>query len=480
MRINHNIASLNIAQQLRNSNKRMTLSSTRLSSGVRINSVKDDATGMAISTKLENQERGLGKARENSLNGISLIQTLDGTLSSIHSMVHKMRELSIQASNDTNTTSDREKMQKEVEQLKQEIDVAAKNTSFNNIKLLYGDSERLVYNSEPVAGGVTFVSDSMKKGTLEYTVDKIGKPASLDIEIPSGTVPLGLEGKIFVNGAELNVNLEDTADDIGVKLLKAYDNAGMELIKLGTGKNKLVTLDEGSEEKINIEDKDDILMKAGFIISNLEDGTDAQVTLNGYTDKEFESTAKITTKGNHIEIVSDGGKQINIDLNFTVSESTGQYELNDGNSVGIDVGGGLKLEAKITEHGGIKIQVGQNKDMELDLFVEKIDLKSLGIENLSIGTFIGAQKGIQKLDIAVEKISLIRAKAGAYQNRFEYTIKNLDTAQDNTTIALSRIRDTDMAKEMTEYSKHQVIYQAGISILAQSNQRPQQILQLLG
>lgn len=478
MRINHNMSSLKAAQQLRYVNKRLSLASARLSSGSKINSVRDDAAGMSISTKLDNQVKGLEKANENTLNGISLVQTVDGVLSSINSMVQKIRELAVQSVNDTNTTSDRAKIQKEVSQLKEEIDSLSKRTSFNNIEILNGDAARLVYNENSIASKVTYVSEGVRAGELEYTINQIGTPASADItQLPEGIVPLNVEGMVKINGAEVFIKKEDTANDINAKMSQGYASAGLEIINTATG-DKIVSLEEGRNIEIEVSGSD-LISGIGYNISNSVPGTDAQVTLNSYTDSEFYNNHVITSKGNHIEILGNGGERIDIDLNFSIS-STGVYELNDGSETPQDAGGPITLTAKITNDGGIKIQLGQGKDMEVDMYIDKVNLKTLGLEHINLTTHIGSSNAIENLDIAIEKIATLRVKAGAYQNRFEFTSTNLNTTTDNTIIALSRIRDTDMAREMTEYSKNQVIYQAGISILSQSNQRPQQILQLLG
>ncbi len=488
MRISENIPALNAYTSLSRVNKRIDMSMRRLSSSSRINSVKDDAAGLAISNKLHDQINGLNKAGRNSMDGISAVQTAEGALQEVQDMVQRIRELSVQATNDSNEPEDRRKIQEEISSLKDEISGISDRAEFNKIKLLNGDACRLGIFSANMLGVAkcTYVSDNLPKDTLTYTIDKVGLPAVHNSN-PSA-VTGGIEGTLKINGETVHFETTDTPDDVVSKLKELSDRCNIDItipngktwndVKAGTAGFMMYTRDEGSSERIQISGDGAIINMLGLTAGTVY-GNDAEISNIDLNNVNLSSVIK----GNRIELTGTNGSNVIIQLELAKPLPDGSFALKNGDAVGaggaVSVTGGNDAKLELTDFGMLVFQIGPNKSMEINLQIPSVTLEALGIENLSVSSFELAQKSISMSENALSKISTIRARLGAYQNRLEHTYANLMTASENTTEARSRIFDTDMAWEMTEMTKNNVISQAGISIMAQANQRPQQILQLI-
>ncbi|MFD2922575.1 flagellin [Halobacillus naozhouensis] len=343
MRINHNIAALNTYRQLGQANNMRSDSMEKLSSGLRINNASDDAAGLAISEKMRGQIRGLEQAQRNSQDGISLIQTTEGALNETHSILQRMRELSVQSANDTNTDTDRQELQKEVNELAAEITRIGENTEFNTKNLLDGNF--------------------------------------------SGTFHIGAN-----EGQNLTLSVNDMRADA---------------LKVGQS----------------------------YTASTTDDTNGTLTMADGST-----ATWQAAVAGN------DGTDGIAGTADDVAGTEAGYY----------DASSKLVLQADQTLADGQKGAVG-------------IDISSQG----------AADSAVTTINTAIETVSAERAKLGATQNRLEHTINNLGTSAENLTAAESRIRDVDMAKEMMQQTKASILAQASQAMLAQSNQMPQGVLQLL-
>ncbi|MGG3841798.1 flagellin [Anoxybacillus kestanbolensis] len=375
MRINHNIQALNAYRNLAVNQSNTAKNLEKLSSGLRINRAADDAAGLAISEKMRSQIRGLEMAERNALDAISLIQTAEGALSSVHSMLQRMRELAVQASNDTNTADDRAALDQEIQQLKTEITRVATSTDFNKTALL--------------------------DGTFGTKVD----------QNPSNTTVLSVTGvaNITTGGG----------------------------LKAGT-----YTISWNSTDNVyELKSSNTVIGKA--------------------TDLATDGAGSITFKGWD----STNSKYTGVSL-ITVT-TNGAYKLNS-----------LKDNVKITGTES-NFQIGANEGQVVGLSISDMTTTGLGIDRVTVTDHASAQSAISVIDEAIRKVSEERGKLGAYQNRLEHTINNLKTAHENLTSAESRIRDTDMAMEMTNFTKNNILNQAAQAMLAQSNQLPQGILQLL-
>jgi len=771
MQINHNITALRTQNALNKANATADKHMRNLSSGLRINTAADDAAGMAISNKMKTQVRGLKRASMNAEDGISLVETAEGALGEVHSMLQRMRELAVQAANGTLESDDRRAIQQEVEQLKEEITNTSNLTEFNKITLLNGELDRRSFTDNENVSTVAYVSDTVQPGNYAYTISAVGTKAK--VEGITSTYTGGMGGIVSINGEETTISETDTVEEAFEKLRDLCERVGITMTRDETwgtengGKLYLETDEAGSNQSIEVLGTSTTLLEClGLVTSDYElipktSGTDARVNLIYKTAENpeygFDTTATVSTQGNRLTITDSNYQKIYIDLSvdengtelkngtqvvasagvkpvtgvtptladtvtgftyvlngktdalndYTIEfvESTTEvtqggspkvtvddtnkkiivtaYEiddltasdladsinlaitstgvtmvisgtpstgLKDGTVTATDVAitggvnevvakapgnvslGGLDFElsddigeylngfsfmvveaddteiaaaktaatadysddvtiagtkagniaytvknniitiyandiselkgneietvlnnsiakffdsentaaagtypvpggaaswtaaalplAKVTpacenakfneklndlariaandeknvqgklvaaekvdftvlDAGPLQLQVGANEGMKLEIQIPELTATALGLEFINMRTEESAGHAITLCDDAIAEISAVRSKLGAYQNRLEYTISNLDVTEENTTAALSRIEDADMAYEMAEYTQRNIISQAGVSMLAQANQRPQQILQLL-
>jgi flagellin len=418
MRINHNIAALNTYRQLTAGTNAASKSMEKLSSGLRINRAGDDAAGLAISEKMRGQIRGLEMASKNSQDAISLIQTAEGALNETHSILQRMRELAVQASNDTNTADDRAEIQKEISQLKEEIDRISATTEFNTKKLLNGN----VASTATVGGtnsanidNAEVVNAILKSGTYTLTVANSGNQEVAN-EVDAGT---GIQvGDITIG--------DPTVAKYGSYQLKVEDdveNAGMK---------KLTLIDATTGEEVASQ-------------NNVNYGTDT-VTLQGIqidtSNGTGNGTISFTVEGDHDFSLTDGTTTYSLsltDYNKSYVEIAGlKIDFN------ADIADGSDTQITIVNNS-LSMHIGANQDQTMNVAINDMSAKALGVDNLDVTTPNNAESAITTIDNAIKKVSAERSKLGAYQNRLEHTINNLGTASENLTAAESRIRDVDYA-----------------------------------
>ena len=457
MVVQHNMQAANANRMLNVTTSAQSKSTEKLSSGYRINRAADDAAGLTISEKMRKQIRGLDQASTNAQDGVSSVQTAEGALTEVHSMLQRMNELATQAANGTNSKdSDRQAIQDEIDQLTTEIDRVSETTKFNETYLLKGEAGTKTINMKAHDAGLkgtltdngdgtaTFVMDSLKDGD---SVSIGGKTYTIGSKKADVVAKITAAGQTFtVNGQKITTvdtyNDKDTDQKAGkytVADAKALVKDGA-TVKLGTGEYKVMT------------DND----------TNGIDDTDASVISKdvayGLASKELLAANQIgDTKGS--ARVADAGAKA--DGSFKIT--TGQAEVANSLSFSLHVG----ADADMTN----KIQVN----------IDAMDSASLGIKGLNVKDASGnaATYAVDAISDAISKVSSQRSSLGAVQNRLEHTINNLDNVVENTTTAESRIRDTDMAEEMVNYSKNNILAQAGQSMLAQANQSNQGVLSLL-
>lgn len=468
MRINHNISALRASNYLGKTNTALEKSLEKLSSGYRINRAADDAAGMAISRKMKTQIAALDQAERNAADGISVIQTAEGALTEIQAMAQRMRELAVQASNGTNTETDNQAIQNEIDQLNEEIQRISDTTEFNTKPLLNGTLDRKKYTN---VESVEFlnVSDKVKPGEYSITIDR--DPAKAVLEADNTVTTDTIEaGTITINGVDVVVQADDTHEEVFNKLrtaceennikVTAVDDSGKEVPFGKDTKLHFESSDTGKREQIHIVGSAQTLTDMGLTNASLSAvGADTSVTLGA----GFSSTATAIVSGNEVTITDTNG--------FEMKVKIGEDSISKSDSGTVVM--------TLLDVGPMSLQIGANKNQTLEVNIPEVNPKTLGIENINVISAKGAQEAITKLDDAISKVSEIRAKLGAYQNRLEYSISNLETASLNMDEALSRIEDTDMAKEMTKYTQQNILNQAGTSMLAQANERPQTILSLL-
>lgn len=483
MKINHNISALVANGHLKKTNKALDRSLERLSSGYRINRAADDSAGMAISQKMKTQIRGLEQSSRNASDGISVIQTAEGALTEVEAMLQRARELSVQAANGTNTPEDREAIQKEIDQLKGEIKQISDDTEFNKKTLLNGDLDRKSYSSNTKVKLIS-LTDEVNSEKYKVTVIKEGEAAKVSGTAVSPTAAFTQDGSILINGEEIEIKAGETWEQAMTDIMTVCDRVGISLNiedemqadgTTPTGKKILnFTANEaGDHRTVDIKCADPTLSQELGITTQSKTGTNAEVSLGSNGAEKaangFTATTTATAKGNIVTITDQNGFEMKLEILEGAADAANAPA------------GGAAGEAEITvlNAGPMTLQIGANEGQTVDVSIPEISPRTLFIENLNVLTQDGASEGISTLDSAIEMVSSIRAKLGAYQNRMEHAIANLDVSSENLTEALSRIEDVDMAEEMATFTQKNVLAQAGVSMLSQANERPQQVLSLL-
>lgn len=453
MRINHNIAALNTYRQYNNANDAQSKTMEKLSSGMRINSAADDAAGLSISEKMRGQIRGLDRASSNAQDGISMIKTAEGALNETNDILQRMRELTVQSANDTNTDTDRDAVQKEVDQLAKEIDRIGNTTQFNNKNLLDGSQGQ----------SVTLTNATTKVTKAEVTTDanegtyslQVANKATTAANLTAGGTG-ATSGDLTITGAGFDVNqsyaikVEDGTTTGTKKLTFTKEDGSV----IGTQDNvdvtKTVALDASGQNAINI--------AANKITGNgtmkFDVGIKADYTVTNAATNQT-TTQTVTSTDGKVDI---GSFQLTIDKNLT---------------------NGTDTQALKVTGQAVQLQIGANEDQNMRIAIRDMRAQNLGVDNIDVSSYSSSKSSISTIDNAIKTVSQERSKLGAYQNRLDHTINNLSTSSENLSSAESRIRDTDMAKTMMEQTKNSILAQASQAMLSQANQQPQQVLQLL-
>lgn len=455
---------------LQKADNRMNKSLERLSSGYKINSAADDAAGMAISAKMHTQIRGLERASQNAADGVSLIQTAEGALNETHSMLQRMRELSMQAANGTNTLEDRQAIQKEIDALKSEIDRVSEQTEYNTKSLLDGSCQRQS-TSDNVYVSVLSMSESVS--VTQYTLSVTAEATKTSFEggtiAPAftGIITTAQAGNITINGESVEIEAGDTITDVYTKIRTLADQVNVDCYAMSGGTQVAADAansflfekrEYGSKYTLEVSCDNPLLASTlGLAAGTSTVGEDAKVSLD--TTSGYKVTATYTSEGNRVTVSDRDG----FEMAFTID--TGSL--------------GTTANINVLDAGYIPLQIGANEGQMMDVSIPKCDCTTMGIELLNVCTDDGAQMALSDLDTAINFVSEVRATLGAYQNRLESAIDSLDTSSLNLTEAVSRIEDVDMSKEMSNYTQYNVLLQAGTSMLAHANNKPQQILQLL-
>ncbi|MGN0435349.1 MAG: flagellin [Wujia sp.] len=474
MRINHNSLALNASDHFATINNNIAKSMERLSSGNKITSPEDDAAGLAISTKMSAQIKGLNRAAQNSNDGISVIQSAEGGLEEIHNILQRMRELAVQAANDVNYEEDRDSIQEEIDSLVEEINQITDTTAFNEQKLLNGNLTRRTLSSNPGIG-TTYLSESVNEGVYEITIAAEGKQAiaTTGITYSAATIPDTAAGSVSVNGFSVEISAGMTMTDVFGCLQSHLYKIGVDVMATNDGGETEETFDSGapvifktkeygSDQKLEISVSNPELEAILGITSGTKVyGTDCEASIT-VSDKGFSATATFTTKGNEVTIVDRNGFEMKLEVEH-----------------GTATAGAATASIEVLSAGTMIVQTGGNSGEQISIDIPSVSAKSLEIDSLSMYTHELAANAITAIDEAVKAVSSIRSKLGAYENRLEDIYDNLQIQEESVTAAYSRIMDTDMAEEMTNYTQQDVLSQAAISMMQKSNERPESILQLL-
>lgn len=505
MRIQNNIMAMNAHRSLGVNNNSTAKSLEKLSSGFKINRAGDDAAGLAISEKMRAQIKGLETAQANANDGISLIQTAEGALTEVHSMLNRMTELATKSANGTMQDAvDREALQSELKSLSSEIDRIAQGTNFNGINLLDGSMGTGTTGAEGTINGTGIANTGVTLSGVEEGVSVNFKSAvgAVGVSAAWTTNDTGkAELTLTVSGANTNVITQsmiddaiknsskpDSAKNISVKLdnditLSAATDAAMDIDVIAAEATKAtdkttatvatvgggttdITLTSGTAGA----DTRKLTIAATGSIGAAVAGDTGNVTLNLEATKEYtasEVNAMLSSAGANMTM-SFEGKVTGTNLAGSVS----------GGAAGVyDLAGG----AGLASGGGLELQVGDTADsyQKVSVKVDNMGVDGLGLSGIDLSTQSGAADALKTIKNAINTVSTNRANLGALQNRLEHTVNNLSVTTENMTAAESRIRDVDMAKEMMNFTKNNILSQAAQAMLAQANQQPQGVLQLL-
>ena len=419
MRIDHNIPALQAWMSVKNTNAEMQTSIQRLSTGHRINSAADDAAGYAIVEKMMGQVSGLNTAIQNSQNAISAIQTATGALNQTQSILQRMRELGVEASNDTNTTADRQQIQKEVNQLIGQIDQIRNTTQFNTQVLLNGN-----LNNVAASGSATLVN-------------------------PSNTITsVTLPGGASVNtNTTITINTIETGTASAPNAVQVYVNGTLQ--SAGTAASGGGVSISGNTLSIHL--------------ANVSGGGAGTGDLNVTLNVQSGATVYTAASTGSYQVADSGALRLdattsqNNDMVFQVGANQSQTIQLGVNDMGAQA---LGLESTAGTSGS------------------STDLGNGYFSTIDVTTKEGAQASITLIDNAIQVVSTESAKLGAIQNRLTHITQNLQTASTNLTSAQSTIKDVDMAKEMMTFSKQRILLQSSMAMLAQANTNPQQVLRL--
>ena len=497
MVVQHNLTAINANRMLGITQGTLSSSTEKLSSGYKINRAADDAAGLSISEKMRKQIRGLDQASSNAEDGISAVQTAEGALQEVTDMLQRMNELAVQASNGTNSETDRQSIQDEIEQLTTEIDRVAETTKFNETYLLKGGKDTQVKTLNSYDAGL--------KGDM---YDDGGATATF-------TTNLKVGDSVSIAGKEYNIISDRAKTDAKEKISNIQDQIkkmtdGQEVTIEGTaytavGSGDTISFKAGTGTTYSIEE----------LVGKVTDGANVEVNKGGKViARDFADTDKNITIEEAVSKMQSALVQANSvgatksDAQVTTSlKGTEIAKINVDTPAGAAGTGALAVAAgsvnaefaevedkqvftitkgttEVKQDLSLALHVGADADMtnKITVGISSMDSKGLGVADINVADDSGnsATYAIDAIENAIKTVSKQRSALGAVQNRLEHTIKNLDNVVENTTSAESQIRDTDMATEMVKYSNANILSQAGQSMLAQANQSNQGVLSLLG
>ena len=591
MVVQHNMQAANANRMLNVTTSAQSKSTEKLSSGYRINRAADDAAGLTISEKMRKQIRGLDRASTNAEDGVSAVQTAEGALTEVHSMLQRMNELATQSANGTNSTTDRKAIQDEIDQLSTEIDRVSETTKFNETYLLKGNTDgatsKVKLNAHDAGlagkltdngnGTATFKADTLavgdkvkiagkeytignsadsadyaKKDTIKATVDGVGDSVTsgntttsivakvttatatgatwaandkfkdadgnewkvatttdeTKHEVATGDVSKYLKDGCTIVSNAANNKLDGTSvvDDLGKNEVSIADTTGITALQNGIKAGDTVTVD-GTTKTVTAEEPKTYDEIKTAVAGGTAGTTKISIGSKEYTlDKTTDAAAGKITQDDFLALIKDGDKvkvgtttytaiiKSSDDDSITLEDAYSKMakELETASSIGADTAATVKNNGNgtfditkgtvdVKEALSFNLHVGADADStnKITVDIDSMSAAGLGIKGIKADTEQDATYAIDAIADAISQVSSQRSALGAIQNRLEHTINNLDNVVENTTSAESRIRDTDMAEEMVNYSKNNILAQAGQSMLAQANQSNQGVLSLL-
>jgi len=481
--INTNVPSLNSQRNLSTSQSQLNTSIQRLSSGLRINSAKDDAAGLAISDRMNSQIKGMTQATRNANDGVSMAQTAEGALSSSGDILQRIRELAVQSSNSSNSASDRKALQTEVTQLTSELNRIAGTTEFNGQKLMDGSMGTANFQVGANAGqlismsGSNFTTSTYGNNRLEVNAKQAGTNGTL------------ATGALQINGSEgsksYTVNADESAKATAAGINKLSGDTGV------TATAKTEALLTGVADKsytFELKSDNTDAVKVSFSIGKTADANGYAAAISAFNAQSAKTgvTASYDEKGGGLKLTHADGNDIGLTNVSTMTGATatlGTYD-KDGTKLAtpqaMAIGTGTATaKGRITMDSDKSFSVVDGSGWDLDAGTTTGSSALKSVADLDISTFEGAQLAIKTADAALSSVNSKRAEYGALQSRFDSAISNLGSSTENLSASRSRIVDTDFAAETAKMTRGQILQQAGTSMLAQANSLPNGVLSLL-
>lgn len=489
--INTNIASLNAQRNLSSSSMSLSTSLQRLSSGLRINSAKDDAAGLAISERFTAQIRGMDQARRNANDGVSLSQTAEGALSKMGDILQRVRELAVQSANATNSASDRLAINAEVGQLTSELDRFAQSTEFNGLKLLDGSQASSVFQVGANANqSITATTANFR--TTSYGSNQIGTTTATSSGVystaygsPVSGAAVTTSGNVLIQGGaasgQISVNVTDSAKDIADKINQQTQTG----VRASARTETTLSFGATGSYTLNAFGNNASGQTVTFNITNTSTASglaDAVTQFNNQSSKTG-ITAALNSTGTGVVLTSDTGNNITLAVasgGNAGAVSGGGAALATGASGAMTIAGQVLLDSDksytVSTSGaalggsvfGAAVAAGSQVTSSLQ-----------SVSTLDVSNVANATQALRIVDSALAVVNGQRANFGALQSRFESAISNLQISSENMSAARSRIQDADFASETANLSRNQILQQAGTAMLSQANKLPQQVLQLL-
>ncbi len=480
--INTNINSLTAQRNLTTSQASLSTSMQRLSSGLRINSAKDDAAGLAISERFTSQIRGLNQAARNANDGVSLAQTAEGALSSASSLLQRVRELAVQSANATNSASDRKAINAESTQLLQELERIATTTQFNGKNLLDGSSSTSVFQVGANA------NQTITTTTNNFRTNTYGAQLAQSTDVVAAATATSLAGAFIINGqASKSVTLSatDTAGTAAKAINAVADSTGVTAVARNYAEFKFT--DITGTVSLDVKGSNTTAVSMAFTVSaNTAEGLASAVNAFNNVSSSTGITASLNDAKDGIVLSSTGGDNIDIVNNSVTAAATlaGQDNtptvagaLEFGTTVALALGGGAAVAVGAVELSSENsYSIGTSTSA---LFTTNATSTLNTVSSIDLSTVDGATKALKITDAALSTVNGQRAKFGAIQARFESTLANLQVTSENASSSRSRIQDADFASETANLSRSQILQQAGTAMVAQANQLPQGVLALL-
>ena len=486
--INTNVASLNAQRNLSTSSMSLSTSLQRLSSGLRINSAKDDAAGLAISERFTSQIRGIDQATRNANDGISLAQTGEGSLASAGDILQRIRELAVQSANASNSASDRAALQGEVSQLASELDRIASTTAFNGQKLLNGSNSNTFQVGANAGEVITATTTNFRTDNYgNYRIGTLAATSSSNLgDLTANSTATALASTasatnrvvgsgITINGSLGSANVTIAAAASAKTVIAAINAKAADTGVTASGQTKIdaTAFTASGNYSWNITSNNSSAVAVTFTVGSTVNADGLAGAVNAINDASSKTgvTAKVNTAGTGVTLLNASGENITITANVGSGTAT--------------IGGGAATTSGLTSIASGEIVLDSDKSFNVvsstavDFFAVANAAQLQKVSQVDVGNVDAANRTIALVDGALQAVNGQRAKFGALQSRFESTIANLRVTSENLSASRSRIRDTDFAAETANLTRNQILQQAGTAMLAQANALPQQVLSLL-